>query len=122
MVALRCVRPDGAALPAVALRGSGSGLPAEESPQEEPHRVMRGATGAVQPRVGLPGPSSASTAGWTESRRTHGFLPEQQGKSGSACHVAGKWARSVSLNWNHASRKERPDPNHKDCMMMGIKN
>lgn len=78
MVALRRVRPDRPALPAVALRGSGSGLPAEESPQEKPHRVMRGAAGDVQPRVGLPGPSSASTAGWTESRRTHGFLLRRQ--------------------------------------------
>lgn len=73
-MALRRVRPDRPALPALALRGSGSGLPAEESPQERPHRVMKGAAGDVQTCVGLPGPSSASTAGWTESGQAYRFL------------------------------------------------
>lgn len=65
MVALRRVRPDRPALPAVAVRGSGSGPPAEEGPQEKPHRVMKGAAGDVQPRASpLPDES-----GWT-----HGLL------------------------------------------------
>lgn len=69
VVALRCVRPDRPALPAVALRGSGSGPPAEKSPQEESHRVMKAAAGDDQPSEGQPGSRSPSTAGWTESRR-----------------------------------------------------
>lgn len=41
MVAAGRVGPDRPPLPAVAVRGSGSGLPAEEGPQEEPRVFMR---------------------------------------------------------------------------------
>lgn len=47
-MAVRCVRPDRPALPALAVCGSGSGLPAEESPQEKSHVVVRGTSSSTR--------------------------------------------------------------------------
>lgn len=41
MLAVRRVGSDGGPLPAVAVRGSGSGLPAEESPEEKRYTFMK---------------------------------------------------------------------------------
>lgn len=41
MLAVRRVRSDGGPLPGVAVRCSGSGLPAEESPEEKRHIFMK---------------------------------------------------------------------------------
>lgn len=48
VVAIRCVGSDHP-LPAVAVCCSGSGLPAEESPEKEPHIFMKGADQDIQP-------------------------------------------------------------------------
>lgn len=49
-MAVWCVWSDCPPLPGVAIRCSGSGLPAEESPEEEPHIFMKWAVEDTQPQ------------------------------------------------------------------------
>lgn len=131
MVALRCVRPDRPALPAVALRGSGSGLPAEESPQEESHRVMKAAAAAggdVQPSEGSAGgqghqgqPQAGLSPDGCLSSSSLTVVASRRRERLKRLPCAGMWARSISLHQNQSSQKEQQHPNHQDAVTTGLK-